>query len=117
MSSSEDYVKQVFASRSATAEAMLKANADGAEYEEQDAYGALAEFPLAVQRRTLVTITLGVGGPGDWIDAVCVKNGNALEVQSATYTAQWGSDKKETILRPSDALWRLAEFYIEAMEA
>lgn len=116
MDSSAEYVNEVFASRSATAKEMLEANAKGVPYDEQDAYEVLADYPLAIQRKTLVTVILGIGGPGDWIDAVCVKNGRALEIESATYTAQWGSDKKVTLLRPDDHLWKLAEYYIEVME-
>lgn len=117
MDSSADYVNEVFKSRSETAAEMLAAEEAGEEYEDQDASDAIWDFPLAIDRKVFVRITIGFGGPTDWIDAVCTSDGGMLGLESATYTAAWGSDRKVTELHRSDALWKLAERYVESMEA
>lgn len=117
MSDTADYVENTFKSRSEAAAAMLEAYRNEGEYDGQDAGDALAEYPLAIDRKVLITITIGIGGPGDWIDAVCTDYDGALGIDSATHTAAWGSDRKVTTLHPSDALWQLAEHYVESMEA
>lgn len=116
MSAVENYVDTIFASRTADAEAMLKAELDGEEYEGQDASDAIAEFPLAIDPRVHVVITFGMGGPGDDIDCTLVRTHYGYELDAATYRAYWGSESKETRLREGDALWTLAERYIEGID-
>lgn len=85
--------------------------------DEDAAQEALDQFPLAIDRKILVRVQLGFGGPSDWIDAECSAYDGSLGIDSATHYAVWGSDSKETRLSSSDALWKLAERYIEGMEA
>jgi hypothetical protein len=143
METTADYVNSVFSAREETAARLLAlANGEltnpedvdspetpeeyaeavevlgGDEWMDTDAASeAIWEFPLAIDRKILVTITLGTGGPSDWIDAECSDYNGSLGIDSATYYASWGSDRREVRLSPSDALWQLAERYIESLEA
>ena len=110
MNSPEDYVNNARNSREEAAQAMLDAADAGEEYEEQDADEAIDELPLEVRAERHVVIVLSTGGPHEEIDATLYDDGT---LKSATFGAYWGSDKKETQLRESDALWRLAERYVE----
>lgn len=117
MNSTAEHVNESYNSRSNDARDMLAAYETGDSWEGYDAGDSLSDLPLSIERKVLVTITLGTGGPSDWIDAVCSTFEGELGIESATYTAVWGSDRKVTELRSSDALWKLAEYYIEGMEA
>lgn len=119
MNSTAEHVNNSYTSRTETARNLLAAYGDFNAPEEvrEQAQEELDLLPLSVDRKVLVTITLGYGGPSDWIDAVCSTDGGRLELDTASYTAVWGTDEKTTALQPSDALWMLAEHYIEGMEA
>ena len=117
MNSTAEHVADSFNSRSADAKRMLDLRDSDNEQTQEDAQEALDNFPLSIDRKVLVTITLGYGGPSDWIDAVCTVERGTLELESATYTAVWGTDEDTTKLQDTDALWQLAEHYIETMEA
>lgn len=116
-----DYVNTVHASRSATVTELLEQLdkggdfPEGHEYEGADAYTVLAEFPLSIERKELIEITLGVGGPSDWMEATCTRNRYGLEVESVTYYATWGSDKFTRELSNWEPLYMLAEFYVEGL--
>lgn len=114
-----DYVANILAARTLDVEPALMAKLEGHPMEDgRYAEDFLDELPLSVERKSLVTITLGLGGPADWIDAVCIPaDWGGLEVESATYTAVWGSDRKVTELRPTDTMWKAAQYYVGDMEA
>lgn len=119
MNSTTEHVNNSYSSRSETARNLLAAGQDYNASEEvrEQAQEELDQLPLSVDRKVLVTITLGYGGPSDWIDAVCSTDGGMLELDTASYTAVWGTEEKTTRLQDSDPLWQLAEHYIEGMEA
>lgn len=117
MSTTTKHVQDMFASRNEDAADMFDAYVTDREYEGQDAADALSELPLSVERKVLVTITLGTGGPSDWIECTCSARGGALELERAVYVAQWGSDRVATTLERSDALYRFAAFHIDTLEA
>lgn len=117
MNSTAQHVADSFNSRTEAARSLLNLRDSDNEQVREDVEEELSELPLSIDRKVLVTITLGLGGPSDWIDAVCTVERETLELESATYTAVWGSDKEVTELRDTDALWQLAEYYVESLEA
>lgn len=116
-----DYVNTVHASRSETAVELLgqletgEEFPEGHDYEGQDAYDALMEFPLSIERKELVEIILGSGGPSDWLEVTCSRDRFGLVVESVTYYATWGSDKLTRVLSNTEPLYMLAEYYVEYM--
>lgn len=62
--------------------------------------------PLSVELVRHVEITLGYGGPTDWLDAELYKDGG---VRSVTYHYAWGSESYSRTLSESDALYQYAE--------
>jgi len=118
MSSTKDQVMEMFAGYSETASEALEAADNQEEYEEQDAYEFLDNWALSLDTSVVVDVMLTVGGPTAYIHCECSKDSyGSLGIDRATFIASWGSDSKETRLSSSDALWRVAEYYLEGMEA
>jgi hypothetical protein len=115
--STRDDVMAMYTSYEATAQAALDAERAGEEYEEQDPSDFLNEWALSLDTSIVVDVMLTVGGPTAYIHCECSKGSYGLEIDRATFIAQWGSDRKETHLDSSDALWQVAERYLESMEA
>jgi len=108
----------MYRSYAETARQALDAESAGEEYEEQDPSEFLNDWALSVDTKVLVTVWLTLGGPNVYIDCECSKdNYGQLGIDRATFVAAWGSDRKETRLDSSDALYAVAERYIEGMEA
>jgi hypothetical protein len=97
---------------------MLDAEREGVEWEGGDASDAISEYPLAVEVKTIVEIQISTGGPAEWIVCeVSRANYGGYELDRATFHAAWGSDSRETRLDSTDALYQLAERYLEGLEA
>jgi len=112
MSSTEDYVTGAFRSRNEDARVLLDAQTAGEPVDGyDDASDAIAELPLGIDTERHVIITLSTGGPGEWID---VELDMAGDIQSAEFVAVWGSDRRVTRIDETDALWTLAEQYVES---
>lgn len=105
MSSTEDYVNNAFHSREEDIAKLLAGESleDGG-----DAETELDEYPLDMSVKTVLTIDISTGGPGEWIEATIDDGGYVTE---ATFYAVWGSTKRETRLDETDALWQWAEAY------
>jgi len=115
--STADYVNTIQASRETYAAKLLRKESKGKMIDGQDPTEAIWEMPLAIDTKILVTITFGTGGPSDWIDAECSKDSyGTLGIDRATFHAVWGSSSKETCLDSSDALWQIAERYVESID-
>jgi len=117
MSTVDEYLNNAFTSRENDARDMLTASSDGAEYEGQDADDAISELPLAIDTRVHIVITLSMGGPSEQIDCE-VSRGQfgEWELDRATFTVSWGFDSRTQRLYETDALYTLAERYIEGVE-
>lgn len=117
MSTTTDYVNRSFESYNATASAMLDAEREGqaVDYEGQDATDAIYEWPLSLDVKIHVEISLTLGGPNVWVDAEVSKASFGWELDSAVFHAAWGSDIVERTLNSGDGLWTLAERYIETL--
>jgi hypothetical protein len=114
--STSDYVADMYRSYSETAEQVMEAVDNDEEYEEQDARDWLNEWALSLDTSIVVDVMLGVGGPTAYIHCECSKARFGLEIDRASFIAVWGSERRETRLDSSDALWRVAESYIEGMD-
>jgi hypothetical protein len=70
----------------------------------------LAEYPLEIVHEVgqPFTVVLGTGGPHVEIEGR-VRDGGLVSAEFAIY---WGTDSRVTRLDSSDALWRLAEYYL-----
>jgi hypothetical protein len=118
MPDTKDHVLAMFDSYNETAQEALDAIDAGEEYEGQDPSDFLDEWPLSLDTSIIVDIMLGVGGPTAYIHCEVSKgNYGTLEIDRATFIASWGGDKRETPLSMGDALYAVANRYIEAMEA
>lgn len=119
MSSTKDEVMNMFHSYEETANGALEAERNGTEFEEyEDASEFLDNWPLSLDTSITVKVWLTFGGPNAYIECQCSKGSyGTLELDSATFIAAWGSNSKETLLDSTDALWQVAERYIESMEA
>lgn len=117
MTSTSQMIQEMYKSYTETAEAALAAESAGEEYEEQPADEWITDWALSVDKKTIVDIALTLGGPNVFIRCVCSPGQHyGLELDSATFIAAWGSDTKETRLDSSDALWQVAERYIDCMD-
>ena len=113
MNSTEDYVTGAFRSRSEDARALLDAQRAGTPVDGyDDATDAIAELPLSIEVHRHVEILLSTGGPAEWIDAELEADGS---IRSAEFVAVWGSDRRVSRIDESDALWTLAEWYVEGI--
>lgn len=111
MSSTQDYVTGAFRSRNEDARVLLDAQTAGEPVDGyDDASDAIAELPLSIETERHVIILLSTGGPAEWIDVELYSNG---EIRSAEFVAVWGSDRRATRIDETDALWTLAEQYVE----
>ena len=110
--STKDYVTGAFRSRNDDLTAMLAAEAAGDEYEGDDPTERMEELPLSVELIRHVEILLSTGGPAEWIDAELEADGS---IRSAEFVAVWGSDRRVTRIDETDALWALAEQYVEGI--
>lgn len=119
MSNTKDQVMSMFEALEATAAEALEAADNGSEYDGyEDGSEFLDNWALSLDTSIVVDVMLTVGGPTAYIHCECSKGSyGTLEVDRATFIASWGSDSKETRLDSSDALYRVAERYIETMEA
>jgi hypothetical protein len=116
--STRDEVMAMYTSYEETAQQALDAERAGEEYEEQDPTDFLNEWALSLDASIVVDVMLTVGGPTAYVHCECSKDSSgSLGFDRATFIAAWGSDSKETRLDSSDALWQVAERYIEGMEA
>jgi hypothetical protein len=109
----------MFNSYQETAQGALDAIDAEAEYEGyDDASEFLDNWALSLDTSIVVDVMLTVGGPTAYIHCECSRDGyGSLGIDRATFIASWGSDSKETRLDSSDALYQVAERYIESMEA
>lgn len=113
-----DEVMDMYRSYEETAAAALEAGRNDEEYEDHESgWDFLDNWALSLDTSIVVDVMLTVGGPTAYIHCECSKSRYGLEIDRATFIAQWGSDRKETRLSNSDALWQVAERYIEGMEA
>jgi len=79
------------------------------EYDEDSIY----EFPLSIERFTVVRIDLSTGGPGDWLEAKLDSDGDIVQL---TYHFNDWFDHAERSVDQGSALWDLAAYYVEGME-
>lgn len=117
--STRDEVNEMFASYEETANGALQAAEADEEYEDHESgWDFLDNWALSLDRSVIVDVMLTVGGPTAYIHCECSADScGTLGIDRATFIAQWGSDTKETRLSSSDALYRVAERYVESMEA
>ena len=113
MDSTKDYVAGAFRSRNEDARVLLDASYAGSSVDGyDDAETAIDELPLSVEVERHVIIMLSVGGPAEWIDAELYEAG---DIKSAEFVAVWGSERRATRIDETDALWTLAEQYVEGI--
>ena len=113
MDSTKDYVTGAFRSRNDDARALLDAQRAGEAVEGyDDATDAISELPLSIEVHRHVEILLSTGGPAEWIDAELYSDGS---IRSAEFVAVWGSDRRVSRIDETDALWTLAEWYVEGI--
>jgi hypothetical protein len=116
MDSTAEYVANSFKGREQAARKMLEAYrgelSDRKSEKVAEKYGELDDMPLSVEVKRVIEVTLGVGGPSDWIEAELDSDG---DVTSATYYAVWGGERRETRLNSDDALWQVAEHFAEGI--
>jgi hypothetical protein len=110
MDSTEEYVTGAFRSREDDISAMFAAEKASREVEDGDPTEVMEELPLSVELKRHVEILLSTGGPAEWIDAELYADGS---IASAEFVVVWGSDRRVTVLRDSDALWRFAERFTD----
>ena len=83
---------------------------DGDELDEEQAGEYLDELPLSVEILRHVKITLGTGGPADWLDAELDAGG---DIRTLYYHfADW-FDHASTPVDKDSPLWRFAERFAE----
>src|SRR5665647_3145968 len=113
MDSTKDYVTGAFRSRNDDARVLLDAQIAGKPVDGyDDAQDAIDELPLSIEVHRHVEILLSVGGPAEWIDAELYTDGS---IRSAEFVAVWGSDRRSSRIDETDALWTLAEQYVEGI--
>ena len=113
MDSTKDYVTGAFRSRNEDARVLLDAVTTGERgTDRDDAEAEIAELPLSIEVHRHVEILLSVGGPAEWIDAELYTDGS---IRSAEFVAVWGSDRRSSRIDETDALWTLAEQYVEGI--
>lgn len=76
------------------------------EYNEDSIY----EYPLGIEKFTVVRIDLSTGGPGDWLEAKLDSDGDMVRVDY--HFNDWFDHAQRSVGQGSD-LWRLAEYYVE----
>src|SRR5665647_3142828 len=113
MDSTKDYVTGAFRSRNDDARVLLDAQTAGSPVDGyDDATDAISELPLSIEVHRHVEILLSTGGPAEWIDAELESDGS---IRSAEFVAVWGSDRRASRIDETDALWTLAEWYVESI--
>lgn len=113
MSTPAEYVAGAFKSRTADATVMLEAFEDAEDMTGADeALTAIEEYPLEITVVRHVEILLSTGGPGEWIDVELDADGS---IARGTFVAVWGSERSEYVLNEDDALWTLAQRYVDAV--
>lgn len=86
------------------------ADVDGYETDPESALDRINEWPLAVEVVRHVKVTLGTGGPADWLDAELDDNG---DIRTLYYHfADW-YDHASVPVDDRSPLWRIAEHFIE----
>lgn len=111
MSDREGYAGALFAVMDGDFTPEERAELDGAEDTFEAAVVRLDEWPLGVETYKVMRIDLSTGGPADWLEVKLSEDG----VEAVTYHfADW-FDHAEERVREDSALWRLAEYYAEAV--
>jgi len=89
------------------------AEVDGYETDAEGAQDRLNEWPLSVEVVRHVKITLGTGGPADWLDVELDSEG---DIRTLYYHfADW-FDHASTPVERDSPLWRYAESVAEVAE-
>ena len=83
---------------------------DGYATDAEDAQNRINEWPLAVEVVRHVKVTLGTGGPADWLDAELDDEG---DIRTLYYHfADW-FDHASVPVDKDSPLWRIAEHFTE----
>lgn len=100
----EDFLTEVY-------EAMNR----GIDYEGQNPFDALMEFPLGIDKHIVVKVQFSTGGPGDWIEIICNEDRNHYEIIRVDYHYNDWFDHAELRVEENTSLYRFAEEIIESI--